>query len=253
LPLAEAIAVLVALEGPVRVEIFADALAAGKLGVSSPSAVLQTHLGVPQVRLRSYRDVLLAAAGTTCLVPALRAAARTAAKLSAAQPLIEVAWTYPGPARPGFRTTGGVARELIAGSRETLLVVGYTVTVNPNLAGLASETLRAIADAARRGVAVTVVLHRDASRRALLSSWSRGTPVPAIFTWPKMDDEKASVHAKLIVSDRRDVLITSANLTYHDFERNIEMGVRVTGSVAAEVQERIQDLIAARELVPWED
>jgi phosphatidylserine/phosphatidylglycerophosphate/cardiolipin synthase-like enzyme len=168
-----------------------------------------------------------------------------------AQPIVEVAWTYPGVARPGLRTTGGVAREIIASSRQTLLIVGYSVTIDPALTGLAARTIAAMADAAERGVVVTAVLHREANRQALLRAWRAGVSPPSIFTWPVSEDEMASVHAKFLVSDRRDALITSANLTYHGFERNLEMGLRVKGRAAAEVHDRIHELIAAGELVPW--
>jgi hypothetical protein len=241
------------LEGADRVTAFANALERGDLDLSSPTSTLQVCLGVAHMRLRPYRDALLAAPGVSELVLALRASAETAAKIAASQPSVEVAWTYPGDARPGLRTTGGVAREIVDDSRLGLLVVGYSLTVDPALAGLAAQTIDAMARAAQRGVVVTAVLHRDVNRRALLQAWRPGVRLPSIFTWPAFDDEKASVHAKLLVADRRDGLITSANLTYHGFERNLEMGLRVTGRPAAEIHDRIHELIAAGELPPWID
>lgn len=244
---------LAVLEGERGVAVFADALERGELDLSSATGDLQAHLGVPQGRLRSYRDALLAAASVAELVVALRASAETAARLKAEQPLIEVAWTYPGTARPGVRTTGGVAREIIDASRFSLLVVGYSVTVDAAMTGLAAESVDAIARAAERGVVVTAVLHRDASCQALLTAWRTGVPRPSVFTWPMSNDEKASVHAKLLIADNREGLITSANLTYHGFERNIEMGLHVTGRAVAEIHDRIHDLIAAGELVLWHE
>jgi cardiolipin synthase A/B len=232
---------------------FASALERGELHLSSAAASLQLHLGVAQTRLRAYRDVLLAAPDPGELVIALRASAETGARIAAAQPLVEVAWTYPGKARPGLRTTGGVAREIIESSRGSLLVVGYSVTVDSALTGLAARTIIAISRAAERGVMVTVVLHREVNRNALLRAWGAGVPLPSIFTWPVADDEKAAVHAKLLIADRRDALITSANLTYHGYERNLEMGIRITGRAAADIHNRIHELIAAGELISWRD
>jgi phosphatidylserine/phosphatidylglycerophosphate/cardiolipin synthase-like enzyme len=42
----------------------------------------------------------------------------------------------------------------------------------------------------------------------------------------------ASLHAKLVVTNQKDALITSANLTHHDREANLELGVRLQGPVA---------------------
>lgn len=248
------VANLVELEGPERASIFAAALERGEVLASSSTGALQMRLGVTQARLRPYRDALSTAPSVAELVLALRAAAETAARIATTQPTIEIAWTYPGNTRPGIRTTGGVALEIVDGSRFNLLVVGYSVTLNPTLSGLAANTIEAIAHAAARGVIVTAVLHNDDNRHALLRAWRPGIRRPSIFKWPISDnDPMSSVHAKVLISDRRDGLVTSANLTYHGFEANIEMGLRVKGSPAAEIHDRIHDLISDGELVPWLD
>jgi phosphatidylserine/phosphatidylglycerophosphate/cardiolipin synthase-like enzyme len=233
--------------------LFAHALESGDLVLSSPTIALQTRLGVPHARLRPYRNALLATTDVRELVLALRTSVAVAARIRSAQPLIEVAWTYPGNSRPGLRTTGGVAREIIETSRHSLLVVGYAVTVDPALTGLAATTVDAIARAGERGVVVTAVLHRETNRRALLQAWRNRAPRPSIFTWLAPHDDKAAVHAKLLISDRNDALVTSANLTYHGFEGNLEMGIRVTGRAAAEMHDRIHDLISAGEFVSWRE
>src|SRR5205807_9717385 len=159
---------LVQLEGARRVNVFADALEAGRVGLSTPNGTLQARLGVQHSRVRSYRDVLATAPNIDQLILALRTAALTADAVCSAQTAVEVAWTYPGIARPGLRTTGGVAREIVSQCKRTLLLVGYSVTVDPALTGLAAHTIEAIARAAERGVLVTAVLHKDVNRQALL-------------------------------------------------------------------------------------
>jgi phosphatidylserine/phosphatidylglycerophosphate/cardiolipin synthase-like enzyme len=250
----DSVATLVGLEGPERASIFAAVLERGEIHATSSTGALQIHLGLTQARLRPYRDALSAAPTVAELVLALRAAAETAARIAATQPTIEVAWTYPGNARPGLRTTGGVAREIVDDSRSSLLVVGYSVTLDPTLTGLAAQTIDAIARAGARGVIVTAVLHSEVNRHALLRAWRPGVRPPAIFKWLASDDDpKSAVHAKVLISDRRDGLVTSANLTYHGFEANIEMGIRIKGPPAAEIHDRIHELITAGELVPWID
>jgi phosphatidylserine/phosphatidylglycerophosphate/cardiolipin synthase-like enzyme len=249
--LVDAVAKLAASEGHDKVVTFATAVERGDVELSITSGALQARLGIPQARLRAYRETLLASSNVRDLALALRAAAETALRIASDQPLIEVVWTYPGRASPGARTTGGAAREIIDGSRLSLLLVGYSITVDTSVSGLATQTVDAIAQAAERGVVVTAVLHRDANRSALLQAWRSALPPPAIFTWPLANDQMAAVHAKLLIADRKDGLITSANLTYHGFERNLEMGLRVTGRAVAEIHDRFHELIAAGDLVPW--
>ena len=240
-------------EGAEKLEAFADALERGEIDARASAGALQACLGLPHAQLRRYRDLLNEASDISELLVALRSAAATVAAVGDMQTDVELAWTYPGSARPGLRTTGGVAREIVDSSEQSLLVVGYSVTTDSKMAGLASQTIVAMARAAERGVVVTAVLHRKANRAAILEAWREGVPPPSIFTWRALDDEMASVHAKLLVADRRDALVTSANLTYHGFEGNFEMGVRVGGHVAAEIHDRIHELIREGEFVPWED
>ena len=49
-----------------------------------------------------------------------------------------------------------------------------------------------------------------------------------VYNYPKQQDDKmAALHAKVISSDQKETLITSANLSYHGQEGNIEMGVHI--------------------------
>lgn len=232
---------------------FADSLDAGSVDLTSSSGAIQSRLAIPENRLRLYRQILRSGLTAAELSAAIRGAARTAAIAAEDRNEIEVAWTYAGDSRPGLRTTAGVSKEIVEGSRDTLLVVGYSIGGDRSDRPLASQTMAAIAAAAERGVEMTVVLHREANRDAFLRWWRAGVRVPAVFTWPVSDDEKAAVHAKLLIADRRDGLITSANLTFHGFEKNLEMGLRVTGSACAEIHDRIHQLIGDGELVPWNE
>jgi phosphatidylserine/phosphatidylglycerophosphate/cardiolipin synthase-like enzyme len=137
--------------------------------------------------------------------------------------------------------------------KQTLLLVGYSVTVDPALTGLAAQTIDAIARAAERGVVVTAVLHKDVNRQALLQAWRPGSRRPSIFRWADSErDEMASIHAKLLIGDRLDALVTSANLTYHGLQGNLEMGLRVKGRPATDIHDRFHDLINDGELVSWD-
>jgi phosphatidylserine/phosphatidylglycerophosphate/cardiolipin synthase-like enzyme len=63
----------------------------------------------------------------------------------------------------------------------------------------------------------------------------------------------ASLHAKVLVADARHALVTSANLTYHGYEANVEVGVRITGDAAAQLESVFHELIRVRDFVPWAD
>jgi phosphatidylserine/phosphatidylglycerophosphate/cardiolipin synthase-like enzyme len=66
--------------------------------------------------------------------------------------------------------------------------------------------------------------------------WPFGFPVPRLYHDPRaLDPEShASMHAKMVVADRRWVLVGSANLTDRGATRNIELGVKLDDATLAE-------------------
>ena len=234
-----------------------SALRDGRLELSPTVAAIQDALQVNNTRAQEVRDTLRSRGGRSLdeVLDCLRSARVAVDQARLDTPRVDVAWTHPGPLVPPVRTTGAVAREIIGAATRSLLVVGYSVTVDPKLAGLAARTVAAMGSAAERGVVVTAILHRDLkNREALLRGWPNVIAIPGVFTWPERPgDEKASLHAKVLVADASDALVTSANLTYHGYEANIEVGVRIRGHAARELESVFYELIRVRDFVPWAD
>lgn len=58
------------------------------------------------------------------------------------------------------------------------------------------------------------------------------------------DDAMAALHAKTIVVDEREVIVSSANLSYHGMEGNIEMGIRLESrDKAQQIEEVLNEMI----------
>lgn len=84
----------------------------------------------------------------------------------------------------------------------------------------------------------------------VLESWPSRTPPPRVFH----DRERAegapyaSMHAKCLLIDGKDLLVTSANFTFHGLHGNIEIGVRLGGAPAAEARKIFSHLVESRVL-----
>jgi hypothetical protein len=249
----------VATESRERVERFISLLRAALLSAETPAGALQDQIELPSSRLAPYAQLL--DAGRAEGVSPREIALLLEGSLAAAEwfrsraPLVEIARTGPAGGVFHLRTTGTVSREIIEAAKRKILLVGYSVTTSANDAGLASQTLASIRRAASRGVVVTALLHRDPRNRdALLASWPQAAPEPSVFTWPESPlDAMTKLHAKTIVADGENALVTSANLTYHGYEANIEIGVRVSGEPARLVEAHFLELIRAEELILWRD
>lgn len=119
--------------------------------------------------------------------------------------------------------------------------------------GLVSpEKARALAGA--RGVSVSMLLESSRDRGGnvsfdVIGKMRAQVPCAKLFAWREREAQFADgrVHAKVAVADGRVRFITSANLTGHAMERNMEAGVLVRGGdLPADLHRHLDALIAAR-------
>lgn len=178
----------------------------------------------------------------TALAVVLRSSERAAALVRGHLPMPQVAWTGPKVEGSFLRATREVVRELLRGAQEELLVVGYWIAARDDGEGIIQEVIDSLAEAVRRRVRVTLIVdernREDGrnNRQILLDAWPDECATPRILTWRlPPGDRHLKLHAKVLVADDRDALVTSANLTSYAMDRNIEMGVRVTGAPATTI------------------
>jgi phosphatidylserine/phosphatidylglycerophosphate/cardiolipin synthase-like enzyme len=127
---------------------------------------------------------------------------------------------------------------MIDGATTEIIVLGYEMTDR--------DLIELLATAASRGVNVTMICDRSRGTAVrFLESWPSHTPPPRIFH----DRQRAggapyaSMHAKCLLVDGSDLLVTSANFTFHGLHGNIEIGVRLTGAPAFEARKIFSYLV----------
>ena len=162
---------------------------------------------------------------------------------------VESVWSGPTTHHVPVRATSVVLLDLIASARHELLLVTYAAYRHPPL-------LDALIAAGARGVAVDVVVETlRGAGDALGTEPARaftGVPGVRLWHWPVevRANPKSKLHAKLVIADRRSMLISSANLTDRGANDNIEAGVLITGGTApVRACEHIEGLRRNAELV----
>jgi hypothetical protein len=214
---------------------------------------------------RSAIDKLLSSWGaapdglsTSTLASCLEAAWAMGKRVREKYPPPSAVWTGPEVSTSELRRTASVVSEIVAGAASEVLVVGYwLVASGTDMKELVGQ-LRAKANA---GVQVRFIFDREAKAYgpdnfvALANLWpaSPTSPQRGLFTWsPKITDDSAppKLHAKVIIADRYDGLVTSANLTKAGFASNLEMGVRVQGRAAKAIVHHFERMMLAGQIVP---
>ena len=138
--------------------------------------------------------------------------------------------------------------DLIDEAADSLLIVSYVTLA-------AEQIYESLAAAIGRSIDVKILLESSTSFGGRLdddqiSEMRRHVPDARHFRW--MERKEAflggRVHAKVFVADRRQVLLTSANLTGNAMEKNMEAGILVTGGrlpmmVADHFDELVRDVV----------
>lgn len=215
-----------------------DSTAATRAAVAAGNASVERHLRALQEAWN--------AAGADLSGPAialvLRTSAAAVATLRREVPATQVVWTGPKVDGSFLRATREVVRELLRGAQAELLVVGYWIAARDDGEGIIEEVIGSLADAVARGLTVRIVVDERTrpdgldNRGILVSAWPARVSLPRILTWRlPPNDQHLKLHAKVLVADRRDALVTSANLTFYAMDRNMEMGVRIVGRPAVDI------------------
>jgi phosphatidylserine/phosphatidylglycerophosphate/cardiolipin synthase-like enzyme len=171
----------------------------------------------------------------------------------------EVVWTGPRVEGSFLRATRQVVQDIISAAESELLVVGYWLAGKEDYEGIINDIINLIANALGRGVKVTIVLDKGEkgygknNRDTLIALWPNGVPLPKLLTWKiPPNDKHLKLHAKVLVADRHDALVTSANLTMYALDRNMEMGVRAQGQPSKRIAQHFELLQNRGVLVPYD-
>ena len=141
----------------------------------------------------------------------------------------ELVWTGPSSDLVATRKTERALLQVIDAAQERLFLTSF---VSYDVASV----MAALANAADRGVAVSMLL--ESSDRygggVSIDSIARmreALPMSEVYSWKEKADEFSGgkVHAKVAVCDEELCFISSANLTGHAMEKNMEAGVLIRG------------------------
>ena len=131
------------------------------------------------------------------------------------------------------RTTMNVVQTMIDGAKRSILITGYS------LSSYFSELVDTIIKKSQCGLFVKFFvndLDKQPEFEKILRYKSRFLQV---YDFHQEDDKMAALHAKVISVDQQQTLITSANLSYHGQQGNIELGTLIESK---QIAKQIEDI-----------
>jgi len=242
-------------EPPEQVERFAAALEKGSITLAATRSQLKLSFAHGPRSLERMVTVLSywrALAGTEVLLAGtLRGQLEVRRTVENRGPRCELVWTGETKSGAGVRSTFPVVKEMVTWARRSVFLVTYSLWIGTGDAGTVIDLL---ADRSSEGVDVTFVLDaRYLEGRNVIElkkRWPSGKRRPSLFTWQDELDPISKLHAKVVIVDRRDLLITSANLTGHGMKHNLELGLRVLGKPGADAADHFDNLVKSGAFKP---
>lgn len=143
---------------------------------------------------------------------------------------------------PGIGSIETALRELVDGCRQELVVLSYSLT------GGAGDFLEQLVGLPARGARARVVINRldeqDPSvRETLVRAASDYGVLFQLYDF--IDDaDGVELHAKVVMADRQQALLGSANLSWRGLVRNYEMAVLLRGSDVQPIARAFDQLLS---------
>jgi phosphatidylserine/phosphatidylglycerophosphate/cardiolipin synthase-like enzyme len=169
---------------------------------------------------------------------------------------LEMVWSGPLSAGSTFRRTNQALLELIQTAKRSITVVAFAAYKIPDIAA-------ALADAAKRGVRISLILESTEESEgavtfnAIDAMGSEMARAATVYAWPMekrgVDSKgnRGALHLKCAVVDDEAILISSANLTEHAMNLNMELGVLISGAeLPRSLAQHLQALIQKGVFVP---
>lgn len=162
----------------------------------------------------------------------------------------ELVWTGPATPNVSARRTEQALLQVINAAEHALFITSF-------VAYDVSTIVKALNSANDRGVIVSMLLELSLGHGGSITFDSIGkmkalVPSARLYAWRDKNDQFSDgrVHAKVAVADESICFITSANLTGHAMEKNMEMGVLIHGAVASQVHAHLTALVDMNVVVP---
>lgn len=231
----DAVAALVSLVSPEKVQAIAGRIRqsdTGQVGASLSNVVGTPMASVVVDQLAEAWQKSKVSSGE--LASMLLAASHVYNKAIAEQ-ITELVWTGPTTPFVSARRTEQALLQVINSSEKTLFITSF-------VAYDVSTLVRALNAATDRGVALSMLLELSKDQGGNINFDVIGkmrdlVPSAKLYAWRDKVDPffDGSVHAKVAVADGKTCFITSANLTGHAMEKNMEAGVLITGGQISKV------------------
>lgn len=157
---------------------------------------------------------------------------------------IELIVTAPPSFAIKTKSTKMLVEDMIRSAKHNITITGYS------LSDYFEDLIECIIRKSKQGVFVKIYANDIESQKSFNELIQNKGKFLKIYNYPKKADKMSALHAKVISVDSYETLITSANLSYHGQEGNIELGTHIySEEIAKQVDDIFTNLLFSKILV----
>lgn len=157
---------------------------------------------------------------------------------------VSIVVTAPPSFAINARTTMSVVQSMISGAERNIIITGYS------LSSYFSDLVDIIIDKSQHGVFVKFFVNDIDKQQGFDKLLRYKGRFLNMYNYKQSDDKMSALHAKVLSVDGYSTLITSANLSYHGQQGNIELGTKIDSkTVAKQIDDIFTKLIFSKVFV----
>ena len=131
-----------------------------------------------------------------------------------------------------------VVEEMIKNAKKSILLTGYSVSE------FVSELIDLLVAKSQKGVLVKIFFNDISGQSSIEKILRYKGKFLQVYNYTNKEDKMAALHAKILAVDNDEVLISSANLSYHGLSGNIEIGAYVhSEKIVRQISELFNQLL----------
>ena len=166
---------------------------------------------------------------------------RQAAQSPTENILANLVLTAPPSFSVKAKSTKNTVKTMIENASASILITGYS------LSEYFADLTEIIIRKSQTGVLVKFFVNDIENQSSFDKLCRNRGRFLKIYNYRKQEDKMSALHAKVLSVDQSDTLITSANLSYHGQEGNIELGVRIKSEkIAKQLDEIFTQLLFSK-------
>ena len=151
---------------------------------------------------------------------------------------VDLVVTVPASFKLRTLYTGNVVNDIIANATKSILITGYSVS------DYIDDFIKLLINKSQNGVFIKLFVNNLDKQDALKDIVKYKGRFLEIYDYRNENDAMAALHAKVVLVDGVTTFISSANLSYHGMEGNIELGCKIESQrVAQQVDSIFKQLI----------